>query len=64
MASVNADELENAMILADGPASGDAWVCPRTGAVYIRSDLVGELEPLPDDIDDPDKYIADRKSVV
>lgn len=57
MVTVNADDLENAMILADEPGSGEAWVCPATGKVYIRSDLVGELEPLPADIDEEGRYI-------
>lgn len=58
MISVNKDELENAMILMDGPASGDAWVCRRTGRIIVRSDLVDkEDEPVPEDVDD-DKYVA------
>jgi len=56
MATVNADELENAMVLADDPGS-EAWVCPVTGKVYIRSEVVGEPEPLPDDIDEEGRYI-------
>lgn len=57
MVTVDAYELENAMILADEPGAGEAWVCPRTGKVYIRSDVVGELEPLPANIDEEGRYI-------
>ena len=56
MATVNAFDLENAMILADDPGS-EAWVSLETGHVYIRSDLVGELEPLPDDLGEAGHYI-------
>lgn len=56
MATVNAFDLENAMILMDDPSS-EAWVSLETGHVHIRSDLVGELEPLPDDIGEEGHYI-------
>jgi len=57
MAKVNADELENAMILMDGTVDAEAWVCRETGAVYMRSDMLDVPEPVPDDIDDADKYV-------
>ena len=56
MATVNAFDLENAMILADDPGS-EAWVSLETGHVHIRSDLVGELEALPDNIGEEGHYI-------
>ena len=56
MATVNAFDLDNAMILADDPGS-EAWVSLETGHVHIRSDLVGELEALPDDIGEEGHYI-------
>lgn len=58
MAKVNKDELENAMILMDQPASGEAWVCRTTGKVIIRSDLISEHEPVPEDVDEYDKYVT------
>lgn len=59
MVKVNKDALENAMILADGPGSAEAWVCRRTGRIIVRSDLIDdEDEPVPDDVDDDDKYVA------
>ena len=35
-----------------------AWVCRETGAVHMHSDRYDELEALPEDIDDPEKYIV------
>lgn len=58
MVKVNADELENAMILVEPPTSGEAWVCRSTGKVIVRSDLVPENEPVPEDVDDDGKYAA------
>ncbi|WP_051933078.1 hypothetical protein [Massilia sp. BSC265] len=57
MATVNADELENAMILADPPRAGRAWVCPASGAVLVYADMVGSHAPLPEDIHDEARYI-------
>jgi hypothetical protein len=57
MATVDADELENAMILADPPRAGRAWVCPASGAVLVYADMVGSHAPLPDDIHEESKYV-------
>lgn len=57
MATVHADELENAMILADPPRAGRAWVCPASGAVLVHADMAGSHDPLPDDIHEEEKYI-------
>lgn len=57
MAIVDADELENAMILADPPDAGRAWVCPSTGTVYLRAGMVGSHTALPDDIREEGKYV-------
>lgn len=57
MAKVNADELENAMSLMDDTVDAEAWVCRETGTVYMRSDMLDLPEPVPDDIDDEDKYL-------
>ena len=56
MATVDAFDLDNAMILADVPGS-EAWVSLETGHVHIRSDAIGELEPLPDDLGEAGHYI-------
>lgn len=58
MVEVNKDELENAMILADQPTSGEAWVCRTTGKVIIRSDFVHEDEPVPEYVDEYEKYVS------
>jgi len=57
--AVNVDDLEDAVLLVSDPDTpGEAWVCPDTGAVHVRSELVDEaLAPLPDDIDTSDRYI-------
>ena len=57
MATVDADELENAMILADPPGAGRAWVCPASGAVLVAADMVGKHTPLPEDIREEGRYI-------
>ncbi|MFC0253306.1 hypothetical protein [Massilia consociata] len=57
MATVNADELENAMILADPPRAGRAWVDPRSGTVLVRADMVGSHDRLPDDIREEGRYL-------
>lgn len=56
MATVDAFDLDNAMILADVPGS-EAWVSLETGHVHIRSDAVGEPEPLPGDLGEAGHYI-------
>ena len=35
-----------------------AWVCRETGAIHMHSDWDDELEALPEDIDDAQKYVA------
>jgi len=34
-----------------------AYLCRATGKIYWHSELVGNVEPLPEDIEDPGKYI-------
>ncbi|MFO7975324.1 MAG: hypothetical protein R6V12_11890 [Candidatus Hydrogenedentota bacterium] len=35
----------------------EAWMCLETGKSYWHTDFGDNMEPLPDDIDDSDKYI-------
>jgi hypothetical protein len=58
--TVDFDELENTILMLGGPYSDtEAWVCLDTGKIHVRSDLIDEDdEPLPDDIDTSERYIA------
>jgi len=57
--AVNVDDLEDAVLMvSDTDTTAEAWVCPDTGAVHVRSELMDEeFAPLPDDIDSSDRYI-------
>lgn len=59
MVAVNADELENAMILASGTADfAEAWICRATGQVYVRADGHGDEEAeLPDNLEDMELFV-------
>jgi hypothetical protein len=53
------DEIENAFLFVSmGPMYGNqAILCRETGKIFYESEL-GDSDELPDDIDDPEKYIA------
>jgi len=59
MAVVNAEDLEDAVLMVSEPDTGaEAWVSLDTGAVHVRSELVPEdLAPLPEDIDTSVRYV-------
>jgi hypothetical protein len=59
MPVVNAEELEDAVLMVSDPGTEDkAWVSLDTGAVHVRSELVDEaLAPLPADIDTSERYV-------
>lgn len=59
MASVNADDLEDAVLMVSEAGPGDeAWVSLDTGAIHVRSRLVDATPaPLPDDIDSSERYV-------
>lgn len=40
------------------PYDHEAYLCRETGAIYYHSEVADEDEPLPDDIDEGDKYIV------
>jgi hypothetical protein len=67
MASVNADELENAVIMVSGrDFTTEAWVCRETGKIVVRADeMDAELEEVPGDVEDEEKYlpIPDERSL-
>ena len=57
---VKLDALEDALLFVGG---GDmygnaAWMCRETGAVLCHSDEFDDFEPLPEDIDDAERYVA------
>jgi len=39
------------------PGEAAAFLCKETGKIYLRSYLTEDVEELPDDLDDSDKYI-------
>ena len=56
---VKLDALEDALqFVASGEMFGNAaWVCRETGAVLWHSDEFDEFGPLPEDIDDAERYV-------
>jgi hypothetical protein len=59
MPTIDLDDLENAMMLmGDTTDDAEAWVKRSTGVVYVRSDLAGEEDDLPEDLGATDDYIA------
>ncbi len=52
-------DLEAALqfVGSDDMDDNAAWVCRETGAVLCHSDDTDDFEPLPDDIDDEDRYV-------
>ena len=59
MATVDLDELENAVLLVSGNGAVEAWVCRDTGSVHLRgSDIPEEAGPLPADIDTSGRFVS------
>ena len=46
------------MVSFGQPMEQEAYLCRQTGEFYWHSEYWDNTEPLPDDIDDPEKYIA------
>jgi len=40
------------------PTEHEAYLCVATGTILYHAELGVEDEPLPDEIDDPERYIA------
>ena len=59
MATVNAEDLEDALLMVSEPGTeAEAWVSRATGEVHASSELLDEAAaPLPDDIDDASRYV-------
>ena len=56
---VKLGDLEDALLFVGAGNSFDtaAWVWRETGAVLCHSDETDDFEPLPEDIDDVDRYV-------
>jgi len=56
---VKLDALEDALLFVGGGSGygNTAWVCRETGKVLWHSDEFDDFEPLPEDIDDEDRYV-------
>lgn len=56
---VSYDDIENAFIFVsmDQQFMHNAYLCAETGEIFYTSEI-GDSDELPEDIDDPDKYIA------
>lgn len=57
--TVKLDDLEEALLFVGaGELSGaSAWVCRATGELLCHSDEFDEFGPLPEDIDDTERYV-------
>jgi hypothetical protein len=58
--AVSWHELEDAFefVSFDGGGANQVFLCRKTGRLYWHSDHGGDLDELPDDIEDGEKYIA------
>jgi Uncharacterised protein family (UPF0158) len=52
-------DLESAFEFASTGDIGEsyAYLSKETGQIYLQSDLVGDLEDMPDDLEDDEKYL-------
>jgi hypothetical protein len=52
-------------VSAGDPGEHQAFLCKQSGKLYWHSELASDLDELPDDIDDSDKYvqIPDKKEL-
>ena len=57
--NISFDDIENAFLFVsmDQPFMHNAYLCKETGEIFYTSEM-GDSDELPDDIDDPDKYIV------
>ena len=57
--AVKLDDLEDALLfLGGGDMYGNAaWVCRDTGEVLCHSDEFDEFGPVPEDVDDAERYV-------
>ena len=57
--AISFDDIENAFIFVsmDQMFMHNAYLCKETGEIFYTSEM-GDSDELPEDIDDPEKYIA------
>ena len=64
---VSLQDLREAFEFVCAASGGEhqAFLCKQSGKITCHSELADELEPLPDDIDDPEKFlrIPDRRDL-
>jgi Uncharacterised protein family (UPF0158) len=58
MAVTFSDLFDGFLFASTGaPYENDAYLCRESGRVYLHSEDIGDLEEMPDDLDDENKYI-------
>ena len=57
--TISFDDIEKAFLFVsmDQASMNNAYLCKETGQFFYTSDM-GDSDELPDDIDDPEKYIS------
>jgi hypothetical protein len=52
-------DLQEAFEFVCAASGGEhqAFLCRQAGTITCHSDLMDDLDPLPDDVDDPDKFL-------
>jgi hypothetical protein len=57
--AISFDDIENAFFFVsmDQQSMHNAYLCKETGQIFYTSEI-GDSDVLPEDIDDPDKYIT------
>ena len=59
--AISFDDIENAFFFVsmDQKYMHNAYLCKKTGQIFYTSEM-GDSDELPEDIDDPDKYMRGR----
>jgi hypothetical protein len=57
--TISFDDIENAFLFVSMDQQGihNAYLCKETGQIFYTSEI-GDADELPEDVDDPDKYIT------
>lgn len=52
-------DLQEAFEFVGAASAGEhqAFLCKQLGKIYCHSELADDLDPLPDDVDDPEKFL-------